>query len=65
MDFIPTPTSYLYATILLFKEKQTAFLHPGQLKSSTNWFDAVVRLKAFVKDTRAMELRLLFADCGS
>lgn len=51
MDFIPTPTSYLYATILLFKEKQTAFLHPGQLESSTNWFDAVVRLKASVKDT--------------
>ena len=65
MDFIPTPTCYQYDVILLFKEKRTAYLRPDRLKSSTYWYDAVVRLKSFVKDSRGVDLRLLFADCGS
>ena len=65
MDFIPTPSCYLYNVILLFKENRTAYLRPDRLKFSTNWYDAVVRLKDFVKDSRGVELRLLFADCGS
>ena len=65
MDFIPTSNCYKNSDILTFKEKQTAYLHPDELKSSKEWYDAVVRLKSFVWDTRGVQLRILYADCGS
>ena len=66
MDFIPHGRHcYRFNYTLVFKERNTAYLRPDQLKSLSEFFDAAVRLKAHVKQTRGVELRVIFADCDT